>query len=277
MSTRKMSLDELLSSSFGYQASGIYTAIPAQVVGIRDGLQGLRVDVQPSIDMRNKDGSESSKRPPIANVPLQMPISTLGGLTFPVKKGDPVMVIFSMRGLDVWKKGDGSPDMPSDMRTFSMRDAMAIPCLYPSQKSPNSSSSRSMPHSTDDVVLVHGLGGGSEVEIRLKPSGDVEINSPKKVTINCEDAEVNSKTCTVNTDDCSVNSKDFTVDSSNVTFKSGSFVIQTGSYSMSATNSASSLGTISHSGSFVLNGTPIEGHKHSGVQPGGSDTDPFGG
>lgn len=268
MGNRTPSLQEVLVGSMDYQLAGVYTAIPGVVVGIKN-LGQMRVDVQPSINLRDMDGQETSPRQVIENVPLQMPLTETGGLSFPIKKGCPILIVFSMRGLDVWKKGNGLPDMPSDMRKLSMRDAIAIPSIYPPNVSPNAPQRRSQAHSPDDVVLVHNIGTGNEVEIRLKPDGGVVINSPKKVVVNSEDAEVNTQTCVVN-------AQDFSVNAENVDFQCATYNISTGAYTMSATDLATSTGILSHNGSFVLNGTPVENHDHGGVEQGGSRTNPFG-
>lgn len=42
------------------------------------------------------------------------------------------------------------------------------------------------------------------------------------------------------------------------------------------TGGGTSSGTIDHSGPLIVDGTPVNGHTHGGVQPGGSQTDPFG-
>lgn len=261
MGNRSPSLQEILTSSFDYNSSNIYTAIPGVVVGIKN-LGQMRVDVQPSINMRDEDGINTVQRQVIENVPLQMPLTSTGGLSFPIEKGCPVLIVFSMRSMDVWKKGNGLPDMPSDLRKLSMRDAIAIPSIYPPSVSPNAPQSRSGAHSPNDVVLVHNIGSGSEVEIRLKPSGDVEVNSPTKVIVNCKDAEMNAD--------------NYTVNANNVQFNSVNFNISTGTYTMSATDEATSTGILSHSGSFVLNGTPVENHTHKGVEVGSGTTSPFG-
>lgn len=264
MSTRSASLEEFLSSGFSYLMADVYTSIPAVVVSVRNGLEDLRVDIQPAINIRSKEDNSTYERPVIANVPLQMPCGMEGGLTFPITKGTPVLATFSMRGLEVWKRGNGKPDSPVDMSRFSSKDAVAIPSIYPSSLSPNRGSRRSLPHSPNDVVLVHNMGTGQEVEIRLKKgSGDVEINTPNgNVTVNCKKAFVNSE--------------EFNVDSDKVSFKCNQYSIATGSYTMNATDYAESYGRISHTGSFRLNGTTLEDHDHGGVQAGGSRTNQFG-
>jgi len=276
--TRQVSLQEVLTNAMDYHLADIYTSIPGVVVGIHSDLSGMRVDVQPSVAMRNEDGDEVVDRPAIINVPLHMPVTQLGGLTYPIKKGNPVWLNFSMRGLDVWKKGRGESQAPSDLRRFDLSDCIAIPGVYPAGVPVNSPGSRSNSHSTEDVVLVHNIGTGNEVEIRLKPSGDVIINTPKNTIINAGDSTtINAaNSATVNCTDAEVNSETFSVNSEDVDFQCDNFNIQTGTYTMNATEEATATGVMSHNGSFILNGTPVEDHDHGGIAPGGSRTNPFG-
>lgn len=274
MSQRRPSMQELLSAQFDYHMSDVYTAIPGVIVSVKD-MGGMYVDVQPSIHMRMEGERESVPRPPISNVPLQLPVSTKGGVTFPVTAGDPVFLVFSMRGLDTWKTSDGTSATPSDLRKFDIRDCIAIPGAYPLGSSPNAVGKHSKPHSPDDVVLIHNIGGGAETEIRLKPNGNIEINSPQQVKVVCKDALVESENTT-------------TIETKSMTINSDSFIVNTKTFGLSATDGAemttnmSMNGTLNHtgtlnvSGSAVVNGTPVEDHTHGGIQPGGGTTDPFG-
>lgn len=197
-------LHEILTASSQYALSDVYTNIPGIILAVKD-MGQMVVDVQPTINIRSQEGDENTPRPPILNVPLKMPISNQGGLTYPVAPGQPVWLEFSMRGMEVWKRGNGSPEAPVDMRTFDPRDCCASP-IYPFQTSPNQSSKRSLSHSPQDVVLVHNIGTGNEVEIRLKPNGDVFINSPSKITINAEESiEMNSQSVVINTSSLAIN------------------------------------------------------------------------
>jgi hypothetical protein len=270
--TLSASLQEMLVSSSDYALSNIYTSIPGVIVGIKN-MGQLCVDVQPTINVRTQGGEENTQRPPILNVPYQQPLSPQGGLTFPVAVGDTVWLNFSMRGLEVWKRSSGESAAPADMRTFDPRDCIATPA-YPFGLSPNQPNKRSLPHDPSDVVLVHNIGTGAEVEVRLKKgSGEVEINSPTKVTVNCVDAEVNaSSSTTVNTTDFSVNSSNFTVNSGNVSFSSGTFLVGTGTYGITASDSANMTANFSQTGSYTLNGIVLETHTHGGVESGGSNT-----
>jgi hypothetical protein len=177
MSTREPGLQEVLVSSFDYLTAGMYTTMPGIILTVYDDLGQQRIDVQPTINIRSEDGEDVSERSPVLNVPLQLPFSKVGGLSFPVSVGDPVLLHFSMRGLELWKRGNGYPSTPNDLRKFDKRDCIASPGVFPFPESPNQASKHTLPHSPKDVVLVHNRGTGREVEIRLTESGDVRIKS----------------------------------------------------------------------------------------------------
>lgn len=261
MSVRSPSLQELMGSGFDYHMSNIYTSIPAVVVSVKD-LSQQRLDVQPVLNMRSKDGNREEKRPPILNVPFQMPVTKKGGLTYPIEAGDSVWLIFSMRGLDLWKRGNGGFHAPSSVRKFDVRDCIAIAGVYPFSQSPNSG--RSNAHSTSDVVLVHNIGKGSEVEIRLKPNGDVVINSPTKVEVNATDVEVNATMSTINSE----------VEINGATTVNGLLTYTAGLVGSGGSGATISGGAHFVGGSITHNGTNIgDTHRHGGVISGGDTTD----
>lgn len=269
-------LGDITNYVFDYRMGEIYTSIPAIIISIEDKGE-LRVNVQPALNMRDEDMKSVKERPSILNVPVFMPSSRSGGLSYDFNVGDVCQLIFSMRGLEAWKRSNGYPTTPPSNRRFAPEDAVAFVGGHPFSESPNNPSKHSLSHDPRDVVLYHNLGRANEVEIRLKYGGGVEVNAPNdKVEVNCRTSTVNaSNSVEVNSQSFTVNSNSFQVNSSSVNFSSSTFNIGTGSYAMSATDSASSVGTMSHSGNYFLNGKNIEGHTHSGVQSGGSSTDPF--
>lgn len=269
MSERKPSVGEAIGKAFESKMNNMFTAIPAIVLAVKN--QGeCRVDVQPAINMRDKDGEVEKSMPAILNVPVHMPYALKGGLTFPVSVGDNVLLVFSQNGIDTWKRGGGGVATPSNLRTFDAQDAIAITGTMPFQVSMNQPSKRSLGHNPNDLVLGFNLGGGNECEIRMDSGGNITVNSPNKVEVNCTTALVNSQDYTINTNS-------YTVNSDSVNFSSSSYSIGTNTYSMSATDSATSTGVMSHNGSFTLDGTEINSHSHGGVERGGSNTNPFGG
>jgi phage baseplate assembly protein gpV len=250
---REASLQESLIASFEQQMAGIYTAIPAIVVTVIDDLHQQTVDVQPTVNIRYKSGVVS-ERPPILNVPLIFPCSRTSAFTFPVNKGDIVYLVFSMRGLDSFKAGDGRPTSPLDYRKYDQRDAVAIPGLLPTAKSINNPANRTWSHDTSDTVVAHNLGTANEVEIRLKADGDVVINTSKKVQINCNEADVVASTS------ISLTAPILNIDANttnwigNINLNGG--ITQTGNYTST--------------GTFTFNGIVFDSHVH-GTSPGPSN------
>ena len=125
-----MGLDfpEILKSAFdSYIAGSIHTALPGQVETYDYQLQ--KASVKPLLKKHYLDGEELSL-PVIVNVPVIFPRSGGASLTFPVNKGDYVLIIFIERALENWLSLGGEV-APGDRRKFDLSDAIAIPGLYP--------------------------------------------------------------------------------------------------------------------------------------------------
>lgn len=259
MSQREAGLQEALVSSFDYMTSGIYTSMPGVVVSVDD-IAESRITVQPSINVVSYDMLEITERPPVVDVPVLLPTGKMGGLTFPLQAGEPVMLVFSMRGLDNWKKSNGYPMTPSDRRKFDMRDCIAVPGAFPFGESRNSPSKRTLPHDPEDVVLVHNMGEGNEVEIRLKNGGgDVEINAPQSnVKVNCKNSEVNAE------ESVSYKTRDYKIKCVTYKLDVGDYEVNAGAYTLNVDQAGHnvSTGVYRMNGSFILNGIPHESHRH---------------
>lgn len=249
----EVGLGELITQFIDYKQESVNTAIPAVVLNVKDDGRNLLLDVQPSVSIRNRDG-EIIAQSSILNVPMQQPASSVGGMIFPVAPGDTVLLVFSQRGIDTWKYGSGSPAAPSDYRKFDRKDCVAIPCIFPVSKSMANESKQGSDYAAGDVAI-YNKRGGNTVEVILKQNGDVVVNSPGKVKVNCVDSEVNASSSVT------YNTQDFTINSS-------SFKVSTGNYSVSATSTATTTGTFNMNGSWILNGIAIETHVHGNVKNG---------
>lgn len=201
-------LSEFVQDGIEYHTRQMNTAIPGVVVTVRQSLHQMTVDVQPMVSFMTEDG-ESIDRPVVLNVPIHFPTSKKSGMTFPVEPGDPVMLVYSMRNMDSWKRQDGTQSaIPADNRKFDKKDCVAIPGVFPFSQSPNDPGKHTHSHDSKDTVMYSNLGDGNEVEVRLKPDGNLIIHAPVKVTVYTADAEVNvdnstvvnTKTATVNAD-----------------------------------------------------------------------------
>jgi hypothetical protein len=260
-------LQETLSASFSYQSENIHTAIPCIVLAVRDNLNGMMVDIQPTINQKLEDGT-TAERPQVLGVPVQFPCSKSAGFTFPIKVGDSGLAIFSMRNLDSWKSGNGRPAVPMNNAKFDKGDAIFIPGIQPPSVSINNPAKRTWPHDTNDAVLVNNIGTGNEVEIRLKANGDCIINTNQNVEVNCENLTAN-----VNTR-AEVYALDILVDASN------SIELTTNTMQVTAPGGTTWIGDITMTGNLIqtgaytltgaatFNGIPFDTHKHLNVQPG---------
>jgi len=150
-----------------YQLGEVNTAIPA-VINKYDPTK-QEAEVIPLIKRKYKDGT-AVDRAPITGVPVVFPAAGGGIITFPVKKGDTVLLIFSQRSIDRWVRGDGSQIDPGDNRKHDISDAIAIPGLF--------SFSSALQSDPDNVIIKF-----SGASIALTPAGAIEILAPGGVTI----------------------------------------------------------------------------------------------
>ncbi len=180
--------------------NNVFTASPARVVRVVDDLFGLQVDVQPLITyMGGPDKTTPTSQPVIYGVTVQMPSSRTSMLSFPVNVGDTVLLVFSHDNIDTFVQGIGTPTAPTDERVWSYMDCVAVPGWWPVANSPNNPAKRHLPHSTLDMVVAHNIGTPQECEIRLKPTGDIDITTPTTVNVKAPAVSVTSDTITVNT------------------------------------------------------------------------------
>jgi hypothetical protein len=96
-----------------------------------------------------------------------------------------VLVVFNKSNIDVFKAGATTPHDPIDERSFNIRDAVAIPCVFPFSKTP--SKNKLFNYSSGDVILTNSI-GEAESEVRLKSNGQcivkgvhVQIDTPVSI------------------------------------------------------------------------------------------------
>lgn len=246
-------LTAVLQNSFDARTNNFFTAIPCIVIAVRNNLNTMVVDIQPSIHQKSEAG-EVTPRPPILGVPVQFPVSKRAGFTFPISVGDLGIAIFSMRSLDGWKSGNGYPAAPLTAAKFDKGDAIFIPGIQPESVAVNNPDKRFWEHDPNDVVVVNNIGTAEEAELRIKPSGVVMINTKAKVEVNCNEAQVIADTSiSLNTAELTVNALQ-TMWTGDITF--GGNITQVGNYNTT--------------GSLSFNGVIFNTHVH-GTSPGPSN------
>jgi Phage protein Gp138 N-terminal domain len=190
---RPITTEELIKATFWNQANRIWTSIPCIVVAVKDDFKEQLVDVQPSVNILRPDGAVSEQAV-IYNVPVIMPATSTSAITMPINVGDTVMCMFSQKAIEVWQESDGKPSTPNNYAKFHKKDAVAIVGLFPRKNAVNNPNKRTHAHSTKDLVIAHNIGKANEVEIRFKPNGDMIVNTPAKVEVNCNTASITADT-----------------------------------------------------------------------------------
>lgn len=125
--SRTPGLDEVISLAMDRRLEEVYTAIPARVTAYDPVTQ--QCHAQPSIKLayENEEGTRTVEDPPVVtNVPVMWPRGGGFRLTFPLAAGDDVLLVFSMRSIDLWQERGGCLD-PQDDRRFHISDAIAVP------------------------------------------------------------------------------------------------------------------------------------------------------
>lgn len=152
-----------------------YHCLPAIVVGVQNLDEGC-IDVQPIINKIYEDGTYVES-PQILSVPIVTPQTRNSAFILPVNQGDNVLLIFSQRDSTAFKGGARDSHEPETDRRADINDAFAILGINPLIESTYAPAQHSLPHSLDDVVVVHNLGTANENEVRLKKSGDMEFRA----------------------------------------------------------------------------------------------------
>lgn len=109
------------------QQSRIWTALPGIVESYDAKTQ--RAEIKPSLAGFRilTEGEEVEELSNIPNVPVVMPSGGGFFCSFPLKKGDPVVLVFACRDIGPWKAGEGQPVDAQDNRMHDLTDAFAFP------------------------------------------------------------------------------------------------------------------------------------------------------
>lgn len=130
--------------AFQKRARGIRVALPGRVESYDAATQ--KANVQPLIMEEETDDigdRVSNALPVVTDVPICFPGAGPWRLTFPVKKGDTVLLIFSSSSLDRWLVRGGMVD-PADDRHHNISDAVAYPGLFDFAHVPTSAPTNAM-------------------------------------------------------------------------------------------------------------------------------------
>lgn len=154
-------LQDAIEAVVKAQMVTVHTCLPGTIERYDHRTQSA--DVKPSLKRTFPDGTVLSV-PVIVNVPV---IWMRGGealFTFPLNKGDGVLLLFAERNIDTWLSKGGEVESP-DARRFDLSDCIAIPGLVDFENG-------TFPDNNDDVTLKY-----KTASIAIKPDGQVNVNN----------------------------------------------------------------------------------------------------
>lgn len=171
--------EAILLALQGWQA-GVWTALPGIVEAVDLAKQTL--SVQPAIQakVRQPDGSQSwVVMPLLVDVPIVWPRAGGFSLTFPIKAGDEVLVVFSSRCIDAWWQSGGI-QVQAELRMHDLSDGFAIlaPTSQPRKLSGVSSTSTQL-RSDDGQTFVE----VTPTKVNVVAPSEITAAAPK-VTVN---------------------------------------------------------------------------------------------
>ena len=164
---------DIFRNVFNSMISSMHTCMPAIITSFNP--KECKASIQPSLNRAYLSGEIAY--PIIENVPVIFPRAGEFFLTYPLANGDPCLVIFSERSLDLWKSVGGQLT-PDDPRKFDLSDAIVIPGLY-------SFNEKIEGLSGNDVVFAF---KGSKVTI--KQDGNISIETSNKIAIGTQTNEL---------------------------------------------------------------------------------------
>ena len=160
------SLATVLERAIWNVLASVHTAFPARVEKYDHAT--AKADVKPLLARRYEDAVV--EMPVVPNVPVIWPRSTLGGIGFPLQRGDGVLVVCSERSLDGWLS-QGGIVAPQDLRKFDLSDAIAIPGLYPF-------TSETKAQNNEDFFINY-----KDRTITIKDNGDIELKNDNGIIV----------------------------------------------------------------------------------------------
>ncbi len=183
----KYSRIDVIRSQVDRLLEGVYTMIPAIVKTYNSTTQ--TASTQLAISQNIVNDSEFVAASVMDEVPIMFPFGDTFRMGWNLKKGDNVMVLFSMRSLEEWEGSDGSkPVVPFSQRRHSNSDAIALAGLLPSVT--RDEKYKDNPHIADKetyIVFNNGSDG-----LFIGTDKDVTITAAGNVNVNCVTANINA-------------------------------------------------------------------------------------
>lgn len=164
---------EALKAALDIRQASIWTAMPAKVISYDPVTVTVKCQLTIQLRVIDQQGNISWHTVPIlGEVPVCFPKAGGFRITFPLNKGDNVLVIFSSRCIDGWWANDPPVDdtqsIQFEMRMHDLSDGFAIPGPYSRPEAQSVTvDSENLEISTED----------GQTKIQITPSGTINVQA----------------------------------------------------------------------------------------------------
>lgn len=160
----------------------MWTALPGFIWDYDPGANTATVQMGvSSLARADGDAYAASAFPLLPDVPVQFPGGGGAALTFPLKRGDECLLVFSSRPIDAWWQS-GGVQRPGNARMHSMSDAVALVGLRSQANVPADISTTEVQLRSDDGLATVGLNPTTHA-VTITAPGGVTVNAPT-LTVN---------------------------------------------------------------------------------------------
>jgi len=258
-SERYNDAEESFRLAFQGEQSKMWTSIPGIVDSVN--LDAQTLSVQPSIQgivLDEESNATNVNLPLCVDVPIVWPKAGGFSLTFPIKQGDEVLLVFASRCIDSWWQ-NGGVGSQAELRMHDLSDGFAM--LAPT------SQPKKLSNVSGENVQLRTDSGTSYIEIT--PDGKINILTNSEVNINANDINISSESLSVNSTSCSVQASTIDINASSTV----SIIAATAATIQAPTINL--IGNVATSGGGLsIDGADYEQHRHSGVRSGGANSGP---
>lgn len=156
-----LSNPSIIKSHISAALARLFTSLPGRVESYDP--QTRTVSVTPLIKRIFGDGIAADNQT-ITDVPVVFQSAGGAEITLPVKKGDTVLIVFSMRNIQDWLISEGEENTPKFRRNHNLEDAIAIPGLF--------TKNTARAANPDNLEILFG-----DSKIQIKPDNKIVIDS----------------------------------------------------------------------------------------------------
>ena len=173
----KTMLAAAIKQTIHYHMKNIHTSMPGEIVDYDFTTQ--KASVLPTIKEKFYTG-EILSMPIVTNVPVIFPRSANASLTFPLAKGDKVLLLFSEKSLERWLSSGEEVEMGVNRR-FDLSDGIVIPGLYSfADQSPSNGEDLILQYKDSKIIIkkdgtIQSESGDARLE--LKSTGEITIEN----------------------------------------------------------------------------------------------------